>query len=64
VQHLERDDAVQYGIARLVDDGKAATADLFEDFIFAEALGFCHRYPNNRFGCFPPTFHPYLDSFQ
>jgi hypothetical protein len=37
-QHLERDDPVQLDIARPVDDGEAAAADLFEDFVFAEAL--------------------------
>jgi hypothetical protein len=35
-QQLEGDDAVQRGIAGLVDGGKAAPADLFEDLVFAE----------------------------
>ena len=39
MQNLERDDAIEHRIARLVDHGKAAASDLFEDFVLAEL---CH----------------------
>ena len=36
----EGDDAVNGGVASLVDGDKAATADLFEDFVFAQLFHF------------------------